>query len=195
MVTNVAVKKTGKAAGGEARAKALTPERRKEIAMSGVQARKDRANLLPVTHTGTLKLADIELPCYVTVSPDGTPLRLLSQRALQDALRLVDEEVPASGKHPGSRVDRFLTAKWSQPLIFKGKSADHFAPVKCTFEGKQISGYRAEVLADVCDAMMEARDLGLLTTARRLAIAEQCMVLMRGFMRVGIAALVDEATG
>lgn len=187
--------KTGKAAGGEARARVLSPERRKEIAMAGVQARKDRANLLVVTHTGMLKLGDVELPCYVTTGEDGKPLRLLSQRALQDALRLVDEEVPVSGQHPGSRVDRFLTAKWSKPLIFKNKEPDHFAPVKCVYEGKTISGYRAEVLADVCDAMMEARELGLLTTPRRIAIAEQCMVLMRGFMRVGITALVDEATG
>jgi hypothetical protein len=187
----MATETTGKAAGGVARAKALTPERRREIALAGVEARRERAALVPITHTGTLKLVDVELPCYVTATGE----RLLSQRGLQDALRLVDEEVPASGQHPGSRVDRFLSAKWSKSLIYKDKTPDRFLPIRCTFEGKPISGYRAEVLADICDAMMEARDVGLLTTPRRQVIAERCMLLMRGFMRIGIVALVDEATG
>lgn len=187
----MATEKSGKAAGGAARAKALTEEKRREIAMRGVAARRERASLVPITHTGTIKLADFELPCYVTASGE----RLLSQRALQDALRLVDEEAPPSGQQPGSRVDRFLTSKWAKPLIYKDKSPDRFEPVRCVYEGKKISGYRAEVLADICDAMMEAQAQGLLTTERRKTIAAQCMLLMRGFMRVGIVALVDEATG
>jgi hypothetical protein len=182
---------TGKAAGGAARAEALTPERRREIALAGVEAKKARANMVRITHTGNLNLGGFQLPCYVTAKGE----RLLSGRGLQEALRLVDEEAPASGQKPGSRVDRFLTAKWSKSLIYKNKLPDHFSPVRCLYEGKQISGYRAEVLADVCEAMLEARDLGLLTTTRRLAIAKQCEILMRGFMRVGIIALVDEATG
>ncbi len=182
---------SGKAAGGKARAAALSPERRKEIADAGVKAKRERASLIPITHTGTLNLGGVELPCYVTSSGE----RLLSQRGLQDALRLVSEDVPASGQHPGSRVDRFLTAKWAKPLIFKDKDPGHFAPIKCVFEGKTISGYRAAVLADVCDAMLEAKDLGLMDTPRRREIYQQCMLLMRAFMRVGIVALVDEATG
>lgn len=181
----------GRAKGGAARALALSPEVRREIAMKGVEAKKARALLVPITHEGQLELGGFGLPCYVTRSGE----RLLSGRGLQEALRLVDEEAPASGQKPGSRVDRFLSAKWAKPLIYKNKGADHFLPVRCLYEGKVISGYRAEVLADVCEAMLEARDLGLLTTPRRLAIAKQCEILMRGFMRVGIIALVDEATG
>jgi P63C domain len=181
----------GKAVGGAARAKSLSPERRREIALAGVQAKRERATLVPITHQGDLKLSGFDLPCYVTSSGE----RLLSGRGLQEALRLVDEEAPASGQKPGSRVDRFLSSKWANPLIYKDKGPDHFLPIRCVYEGKAISGYRAEVLADVCEAMLEARDLGLLTTPRRLAIAKQCEILMRGFMRVGIIALVDEATG
>lgn len=184
-------KKSGKSVGGLARAKKLSPERRREIALAGVAAKREKASLMPITHEGELKLSDFSLACYVT----STGQRLLSGRGLQEALRLVDEEAPASGTKAGSRVDRFLTAKWSRPLIYKDKNSDHFQPVKCRFEGKMISGYRAEVLADICEAMLEARDLGLLTTPRRIAIAKQCEILMRGFMRVGIIALVDEATG
>ena len=59
---------TGKAKGGAARAASLTPERRKEIAMRAVQAKKDRAAMPKVTHEGVLKILDIELPCYVLAS-------------------------------------------------------------------------------------------------------------------------------
>jgi P63C domain len=43
--------------------------------------------------------------------------------------------------------------------------------------------------------MLDARDQDQLTTPRQLAIAKQCEILVRGFARVGIIALVDEATG
>lgn len=182
---------TGRAKGGKAKNALMTPEQRREQAMKMVQAKKERSTLVRITHTGSLDLSGFSLSCYVTSSGE----RLLSGRGLQETLRLVDEDPPASGQKPGSRVDRFLTSKWANSLIYKDKAPDHFSPVKCIFEGKTLSGYRAEVLADICEAMLEARDKGLLTTPRRLIIAKQCEVLMRGFMRVGIIALVDEATG
>jgi hypothetical protein len=184
---------TGKAKGGVARAESLSKERRAEIAAKGAQARwaKESAEPVQITHTGTLELGGFSLPCYVTATGE----RLLSGRGLQDALRLVDEEAPAKGTKSGSRVDRFLSAKWAKPLIYKEKGAGQFLPIKCVFDSQPINGYRAEILADICEAMIEARKLSLLTTPRRRIIAEQCEVLMRGFMRVGIIALVDEATG
>ena len=66
----------------------------------------------------------------------------MSGRGMQEALRLVDEEVPASGQKPGSRMDRFLGTKALKPLIYKGRTPDHFAPVKFKYEGKIINGYR-----------------------------------------------------
>jgi P63C domain len=184
-------KTKGRAVGGRAKNALMTPDERKAQSEKMLAAKKERAAIAPITHTGELKLIDVVLQCYVS----STGERILSGRGLQEALRLVDEEAPASGTKPGSRVDRFLTAKWSQPFMYKDRDPDHFLPIKRVYQGKSISGYRAEVLADVCDAMLEARDAGLLTTPRRRAIAKQCEILMRGFMRVGIVALVDEATG
>jgi hypothetical protein len=43
--------------------------------------------------------------------------------------------------------------------------------------------------------MLKARSQGLLKTARQNLIAVQCEILMRAFARVGITALIDEATG
>src|SRR5262249_15959451 len=47
---------------------------------------------------------------------------------------------------------------------------------------------------DFCDAVLEARKAGGLLKQQE-HIAEQCEILVRGFARVGIIALVDEATG
>jgi len=182
---------TGRSKGGKVKNAMMTPAQRKDQSLKMVKAKKEKASMVRITHTGLIDLCGFSLSCYVT----NTGERLLSGRGLQETLRLVDEEAPASGTKPGSRVDRFLSAKWANQLIYKDKRPDHFLPIKCVFEGRYISGYRAEILADICEAMLEARDNGLLTTPRRLIIAKQCEILMRGFMRVGIVALVDEATG
>lgn len=55
-------------------------------------------------------------------------------------------------------------------------------------------GYPATVLADYCDAVLAARRAGTLPP-RQAQVAEKCEILVRGFARVGIIALVDEATG
>jgi hypothetical protein len=63
-----------------------------------------------------------------------------------------------------------------------------------TSKGGITNGYEATILADICDAVLEARRAGALQK-QQLHIAAACEVLMRSFARVGIIALVDEATG
>lgn len=143
-----------------------------------------------ISHDGELKIGDIILPCYVT--NDGK--RVLSGRALQIALNLTGEERGA----PGDRVDRLLAHKTLSPLIIKDKPVAQFEPIKCRFKDnvrKPINGYSAEVMADICEGMLEARRQGLLTTERHQQVAAQCEILLRGFARVGLIALIDEATG
>ena len=181
----------GRAKGGVAKAAKMTPEQRKAQSMKMVEARKEKALLPEATHTGMIKIGDLGIPCYVLKNGE----RVLSGRGMQEALRLVDEEAPPSGTKPGSRVDRFLGLKSLKPLIYKRHTPDHFLPVKFVYQGLSINGYRAEVLVDICEAMLEARDLDMLNTTRKQIIAKQCDILMRGFARVGIIALIDEATG
>ena len=60
--------------------------------------------------------------------------------------------------------------------------------------GRTAFGYEATILADICDFILAARKAGVLN-AKGSRIAERCELLVRGFSRVGIIALVDEATG
>lgn len=55
-------------------------------------------------------------------------------------------------------------------------------------------GYRAELLADVCDIFADADRAGALR-ANQQHIADACRLLSRGLTRIGIIGLVDEATG
>jgi len=50
------------------------------------------------------------------------------------------------------------------------------------------------MLADICDGMLEARK-SIELDARQKLVAEQSEILLRSFAKVGIIALIDEATG
>jgi hypothetical protein len=56
--------------------------------------------------------------------------------------------------------------------------------------GPVAHGYEATILADICDAV-----LSNVLQRQQEHIADQCEILLRGFARIGIIALVDEATG
>jgi hypothetical protein len=89
-----------------------------------------------------------------------------------------------------------LNLKSLKPLFLQRGGADHFTPVRTVHAvtGKPVMGYRVDLLADICEVMMDAKEKGMLTLPRQLLIAEQCYLLWRGFGRIGLAALVDEAT-
>lgn len=141
-----------------------------------------------ITHEGELDLSGLKLDCYVL--EDGT--RVLSGRGMQVALNMVDSD--KSSKTAGTRLVRYLGQKSLKPFIYKDKTSDHYKPLECYQGRKKISGYEATILVDICDAFLTARkqiDL----SSRQLIIAEQCEILVRSFAKVGIIALVDEATG
>lgn len=177
-------KDLSKAKGGYARDKALTKVEKTAIAKKGAEARWGEK----ITHGGILNLAGFEVPCYVTESG----LRVLSGRGMQDALKLVDE---TTSNKAGSRLGRLFGYKSLQPLIEQAKSMGHFEPIKLNYKGKALHGYKAEALTQICELMLEARSQGLLKTQRQEQIAEQCEKLLRAFAKVGLTALVDEATG
>lgn len=141
-----------------------------------------------IQYKGELDLNGLIIPCYVL--NDGT--RVLSGRGMQEALKMVDSE---EGKQTsGQRLQRYLSQKTLTPFITKYLSSDHLIPLLCYDGEKKINGYKADALADICDMFLQARkEIDL--SPRQSIIADQCEILMRAFARVGITALVDEATG
>lgn len=139
-----------------------------------------------IIHEGEIVLGETIIPCYVL--EDGT--RVLSGNAMQNALKLQEEYETKSG----TRLARYLNQKTLEPFIYKGKNPDHYSPIECYKGTQKINGYEATILADICEAFLEARNNINLSTRQKI-IADQCEILIRGFARVGIVALIDEATG
>lgn len=142
-----------------------------------------------VIHEGKITLGGCQIQCYVL--DDGT--RVLSGRGMQDALKMADD--PISGvRKTGTSLSRYLGQKSLAPFFYSEKGKEHFAPIVCYKGTQKINGYEATVLADICEAFLEARK-NIELSPRQKIIAEQCEILIRGFARLGIIALVDEATG
>lgn len=182
---------SGKAIGAIARAKSLTAKERKDIAKKAAAARWDETVPL-ATHgdpTHPLRIGDTEIPCYVL--EDGR--RVLSMGGMIKAMGM---STGGAGGREGDRVYQFATGQnvfrfVSSDLISRmGKPIRFRAPTG----GSLANGYEATILPDLCDAVLAARDAGALR-ADQQHIAKQCEILVRGLARVGIIALVDEATG
>ena len=135
-----------------------------------------------------LKIGDLEIPCYVL--EDGK--RMLHQRGLVSALGMGRG---GSSEGGGDRLAKFTAQDRLKEFVSKQLLELTGEPIKFRTPRGQIAyGYEATVLADICEAVLAAREVGLLQKQQE-HIADRCQILMRGFARVGIIALVDEATG
>jgi hypothetical protein len=95
----------------------------------------------------------------------------------------------------GDRLANFVDGKAISPFISRRLHDATSLPILFrTPEGSRAYGYEATVLVEICEAVLAARDAGVLTP-QQVHIALHCDLLMRSFARVGIIALVDEATG
>lgn len=183
--------------GGIARAKSLTAEQRSEIARAAVSARWKKEGKLvdvPVATHGSpdrpLRIAGLEIPCYVLA--DGR--RVLVQRGMMSSL---DMKQGTAGRGDGDRLAKFIATKAISPFVSSELAEMIKSPIR--FQpptgGGTAYGYEATVLADLCDSVLAARQGEKGLHYQQEHIAKQCEILVRGFARVGIIALVDEATG
>lgn len=179
---------SGKAKGGKAKAAKMTLEERKEAGRKMAQAKKELA-ALPIAEYGSsdapLKIGDVEIQCYVL--NDGT--RVLSQRGMYSGLGW-------GGSSGGERLLNFIGGERIKPFLNNDILPAIETPIKFRHPGGGgvAFGYPATILADICDAILAARKAGTLQK-QQAHVAERAEILVRGFARVGIVALVDEATG
>lgn len=181
---------TGKAKGGAARAKSLTPEQRSEIAQKAARKRWDSQQ--KATHTGELYIGDLVLPCAVL--PDGS--RVLSQRGVGRALGKTfgGMDFKNSDEEGAGKLPFFIAAKTLIPFISNELLAVVTEPIIYNQNGVVAHGISAVALPEICEVWLKAREAGVLTKPQ-LPVAARAEVIMRGLAQLGITALVDEATG
>lgn len=190
------------AKGGRARAEALTPQERSDIAKRAARKRwgtagksnaevEGDAELLsgfvkPVNapaekpysmFRGSVPMGNVELQCHVL--NDGR--RVLTQREVVRAL--------SGGRVSGSYLQNI-------PGYDVGSLPDRVI-LFADPHGPQVNhGFEATLLIEICEAYLDARDRkdGSLRSNQE-NIARAAEVIVRACARVGIEALIDEATG
>jgi len=184
-----------KAKGGHARAEALSPEQRKDIARRAALSRWD-TNIPTAEYEGDFPLGSLTISAAVL--PNGK--RLITQATFLRALGR--SRSPKGGTGVLSTVDGipfFLQAEALKSFISEDliqSTTPYFYRSK---SGGRGVGYDAELLPAVAEVYLKFRDESLKETgkmpARYKDIITACDILIRGLAHVGIVALVDEATG
>jgi hypothetical protein len=127
---------------------------------------------------GTLTFADMEIECHVL--NDGR--RVLTQR---EVVRLL------SGGRESGHLARYLERN---PLYHKDGAAGPTIQFKVPGSPTIATGYEGTLLVEICDSYLEAESQGLLRHSQE-KLVKQASIVVRACAKVGIIALIDEATG
>jgi hypothetical protein len=162
--------------GGLARSKKLPPEERSRIAREAARRRWEEP--APKAEYGApdkpIRIADIEVPCYVL--DDGR--RVIPTNAMLDTLHI---QLFVSRDRIRPYVSNDLVERISNPIRFR--------------IGNNIAyGFDSDTLIDIAEAVIQADNAGTLQK-QQAAIAHQCRVITSSLTRIGLIALIDEATG
>lgn len=160
--------------------------------MAKTNLAKSMEILQKASHSGDLDIGGI--PIAAAVLEDGR--RVLTQGSLMTAFGRTKN--PKSGQ--GIGVDEkavlpgFLRENNLESFIGKELESSTFPVPFITPLGGKSWGYSADLLPMICEVFIDADKAGVLLPRQR-DILIRCEILMRGFARVGITALIDEATG
>ncbi|MCH8029593.1 MAG: P63C domain-containing protein [Candidatus Dadabacteria bacterium] len=187
--------KKNRSKGGYARAEALTPERRKDIARKAALSRWD-SDVPRAEFEGDFKIGEKLISAAVLLNGK----RLLFQSTFLKALGR--SRSPKAGTGVLSTVDGipfFLQAEALKPFISEELSQSTTPIFFKLKSGKRMVGYDAELLPQVAEVYLKMRDSclseGKKVPSQYQHIVRACDFIMRGLAHVGIVALVDEATG
>jgi hypothetical protein len=137
------------------------------------------------THRGYLKIGDKDLPCAVLENGK----RIISHTGLFQAF-----DRPS---HGAKRVDGLPSVVSANNFLeFITPEFEEKAEViyyKHT-NGRTAKGFDAELIPLICELYLDANQHGKLY-ASQIKLAERALIIIRALSKVGITALIDEATG
>ncbi|MDQ1536161.1 MAG: hypothetical protein QOE58_554 [Actinomycetota bacterium] len=180
--------KRGASRGGKSRAERLSPEERSDIARHAAAARWG-TTVAEATHTGKLRIGDRTISCAVL--EDGT--RVINQGTLLTALGRARR--PKGGGERGE-AGTVLFAGNLRPFIPPDLEQALANPITYTQPaGGRALGYPAEILPAVCEVYLDADESEKGVLKSQVPALRAAQILLRGLARVGVTALIDEATG
>lgn len=191
--------------GGKARMQKMTPDQRRAQASAAAQKRwqklrkratgddaSDKAVLNPeviekpntpiARWPGVLSVGNVEIPVYVL--DDGR--RIVSRTGATTIL--------TDGKG-GGNLESYVLVKAVEKFI-----PNNLASQMIDFEipevvNKSVKGMQAETFLEICGGYVKAWQEGALTTEVQIGIAMRAAIFLAACSKVGLIALIDEATG
>lgn len=185
------LKKSNRAKGGLARAKALTPTRRSEIAKLAATARHKTNKVLMATHKGNFnKELGLDVECYVLNDDEKTAV--ISQRGMGRVLGLKGgggSAIPrfASRASMAPYIGPELLKKIQNPLIFQDGS---LGP-KMGFS-ESYHGFDSSILSSLCSAILDANSAGVKISPD---VVKQAGIILGASSKAGIKGLVYALSG
>jgi len=147
---------------------------------------------------GVLPIGGIELNCAVL--EDGT--RILSRNSIFKAFsrqkrglsKKRQDETKMEVGEGVLQLPSFVASNNLKPFIDK-ELIEVLKPVIYYIDStKKTSGYKADILPELCNLYLKARRANVLLPQQE-NLATQAEILLSSFAKVGIVALIDEATG
>jgi hypothetical protein len=206
---------SGRAKGGIARAAALSKRERHTIASAAARARWNKTpdpaqedddveiiapdtdefegpiEGLPVAkYKGELNLLDMAVPCYVLSNGQ----RVIGRTSMTELL---------TGIRGGGGLEKYLDVRSLKPLISIESVIERMVPFRLPeVEGleRSVKGLPADLAIDICRAFISAlenslRPSGIPMSSRRMQMALQASAFLGACAKIGLEALIDEATG
>jgi hypothetical protein len=180
--------------GGKARADALSAVQRSEIARNAAKARWENSALAvspKEMYSGTIQIGESVLQCGVL----DNNIRVFSTRGVTRAMG--GRQTGTRGAKDGApQLPPFLASDSIKPNISPQLMARLLTPLQYRPKhgGRTAFGYEATLLPEICELILDSNDKNPFRPNQR-HLVETANMLVRGFARVGIIALVDEATG
>lgn len=132
-------------------------------------------------HMGVLSLGQNKIDCYVLATGERVITLLATIRAIAQK-----ERGDLAGYIGVEALKPFIDAD-----LILAETVDFSIP------GTQLigRGVKAEQFLEICNAYVNALAAGKLSTERQREIAVNCSILLSACAKVGLIALIDEATG
>lgn len=140
---------------------------------------------IKATHRGYLEIAGVEIPCAVLENKK----RIISQTGLFKAF-----DRPRKGEVRQEGLPSIIGAKNLLSFV-TDEIREKCQPIPYLHtNGKVAQGYDAEVIPLICELYLEASDQEKALASQDKMVARASSIV-RALAKVGIAALIDEATG
>ncbi len=138
------------------------------------------------TYRGYVKIGNVEIPCAVLENGK----RVISQTGLFQCF-----ERPRKGEVRQEGLPSILGAKNLLPFVTDDVREKCVVIPFLHSNGKIAYGYDAELIPLVCEVYLKAQDEPDVLHATQIKIAAVSQIIIRSLAKLGIIALIDEATG